>query len=60
MSLAKGLHASGGDQLRLRGGEDRGHQPGAGDPAAVRAAIHLGDADEPVGARRQLRPAEQL
>ena len=46
------------DQRRLRDRQDRRHPAGAGAAAAVRPALHLGDADEPLRPGRQLRPRE--
>ena len=45
----------GADQRRLRHREDRRHPARAGVSPAVRPALDLGHADEPLRARRQLR-----
>ena len=46
------------DQRGLRHRQDRRAQVVRGLPPAVRLQFHLGDADEPVRAERQLRPDE--
>ena len=44
------------DQRRLRDRQDRRRAAGAGDAPPVRAPLDLRDADQPLRARRQLRP----
>ena len=44
------------DQRGVRDRQDRRHQALPGVPPAVRLRLHLGDADEPLRAERQLRP----
>ncbi len=46
-------------QRGVRDRQDRRHQALPVLPRAVRRQLHLGDADEPLRAERQLRPAEQ-
>ena len=47
------------DQRVVRDRQDRRHQAGPGLPQAIRLRLHLGDADQPLWARRQLRSADQ-
>ena len=47
------------DQRMVRDRQDRRHQAVPGLPQAVRLRLHLGDADQPLRARRQLRPGHQ-
>ena len=51
--------ATGADQRGVRAGQDRRHQAVPVVPQPVRVQLHLGDADQPVRPRRQLRPDVQ-
>ena len=47
---------AGADQRVVRDRQDRRHQAVPGLPPPVRLRLHLGDADQPLRAERQLRP----
>ena len=49
---------AGEDEPGLRAGQDRGHRAGQCLPQPVRRVVHLGDADQPVRAGRQLRSGQ--
>ena len=49
---------AGAHQRRLRHRQDRRRAAGAGPAPPVRRVLHLGDADQPLRSRRQLRPRD--